>query len=122
MLVTHHNIYPALFRQDNTGAEMPARPRFEDHGEFPQGDRYEAVAWSVPESEAFPEGVKYSFQYLGPDDEQVLRYDNANDAHGVGRHHRHHRDEVEGIEFEGLRSHYRRFLDEVETIHEREFA
>jgi len=87
---------------DNTNVPMPATKIFED--------------------DEFPEGLKYSFQYLGPADEEILRYDNANDAHEVGRHHRHHRDEVEGIEFEGLRSHIEQFLEEVETIHEQEFA
>lgn len=52
----------------------------------------------------------------------MLRYDNANDAHGVGRHHRHYRGDVEGLAFEGLRSHLERFLEEVETIHDNEFA
>jgi hypothetical protein len=86
------------------------------------GQRWEALAWDVPQTDGFPEGLKYSFQYLGPADEEILRYDNANDAHGVGRHHRHHHGEVEGLEFEGLRSHIQKFLDEVETIHEQEFA
>lgn len=40
---------------------MPARRIFETTDEFPAGDRWEAVAWEVPESEQFPEGVKYSF-------------------------------------------------------------
>jgi hypothetical protein len=65
---------------------------------------------------------KYSFQYLGPADEEILRYDDATDSHGVGRHYRHYSGEVEGIEFEGLRSHIQTFLDEVETIHEQELA
>ena len=76
----------------------------------------------VLERAEFPEGLKYSFQYLGPADEEVLRYDNAHDRRGVSRHHRHHHDEVKGIEFEGLRSHIEKFLEEVETIHEQEFA
>lgn len=104
------------------GEEMPATKVYEDDDEFPEGDRWEALAWAVPESADFPEGVKYSFQYLGPADEAVLRYDNANDAHGVGRHHRYYRDEVEGIDFEGPKSHITKFLEEVETIHEQEFA
>lgn len=107
---------------DNTGDRMPVSKVFEMDDEFPPGDRWEAIAWEVPESEAFPEGVKYSFQYLGPDDRAVLRYDNANDAYGVGRHHRHYQGEVDGIEFDGLRSHLRKFLTEVKTIHDREFA
>lgn len=99
---------------------MPVKA-FEAADEFPAGDRWEAIAWSVPESEAFPEGVKYSFQYLGPDDEAILRYDNANDAHGVGRHHRHHCGTVEENEFDGLASHVERFLEEVHTIHDRTY-
>lgn len=75
--------------------EMPATKVYEDDDEF-------------------PEGVKYSFQYLGPADEAILRYDNAHDAHGVGRHHRHYRGEVEGIDFEGLLSHIETLLEEVE--------
>jgi len=101
---------------------MPATKIFEDDDEFPEGDRWEASAWKVPESNESPDSVTYSFQYLGPADEEILRYDNPNDAHGVGRHHRHHRDEVEGIDFEGLPSHIETFLEAVETIHDQEFA
>ena len=101
---------------------MPARKLFEDDDEFPAGDRWEAIVWSVSEGDEFPEGLKYSFQYLGPADEEILRYDNANDAHGVGRHHRHYRGDIEGIDFVDLRSHVKRFLEEVETIDEREFT
>jgi hypothetical protein len=101
---------------------MPARKLFEDDDEFPAGDRWKRTRLRCPTSDDFPEGLKYSFQYLSPADEELLRYDNANDAHGGGRHHRHYRGEVEGIEFEGLRSHLEKFLDEVETIHEQEFA
>jgi hypothetical protein len=100
---------------------MPATKIFEDDDEFPEGDRWEALAWDVPKSDEFPE-AEVQFQDLGPADEEILRYDDATDAHGVGRHHRHYSGEVEGIEFEGLRSHIQTFLDEVETIHEQEFA
>ncbi len=104
------------------GIPMPATKILEEDDEFPSGDRWRILAWDVPTSEEFPEGLKYSFQYLGPGDEQILRYDNANDAHGVGRHHRHYRGEVKGIEFEGLRPHIEKFLNEVETIHDDKFA
>lgn len=107
---------------DNAKLAMPATKIFEAGNEFPAGDRWEAIAWDVPETGAFPTGFKYSFQYLGPDDEEILRYDNANDAHGVGPHHRHYRGDVEGIAFTDLRSHYERFIEEVKTIHDREFA
>lgn len=106
---------------DNTGAQLPATKIFEAD-EFQEGDRWEALAWDVPTSDEFPEGLKYSFQYLGPADEEILRIRQPNDAHSAGRHHRHYRGEVERIEFEGLRSHIGKFLDEVQTIHEQEFA
>lgn len=100
---------------------MPATKVLEEDHVFPTGDRWEAIAWAVPRSDEFPEGIKYSFQYLGPSDEELLRYDNANDAHDVGRHHRHVSGAVQGVEFRGLRSHLERFPQEVDTIHERAF-
>ena len=44
---------------------MTATKIFEEDEEFPEGDRWEALAWDVPKSAEFPEGLKYSFQYLG---------------------------------------------------------
>jgi len=41
---------------------MPATELYRDQGEKPDGSEYEMVAWQVPESEDFPEGLKYSFQ------------------------------------------------------------
>jgi hypothetical protein len=35
------------------------------------------VAWQVPESEDYPEGLKYSFQYMDADGDTILRYDNS---------------------------------------------
>jgi len=68
---------------------------------------------SVPESDEYPEGVKYGFQYVELGTE-VLRYDNS---HGV--HERHHRnlDEPEAIEWSGsVEDHLERFLEEVEEL------
>jgi len=49
----------------------------------------EAVAFKVPESEAFPSGLKYSFHANYLDEEKlILRYDNANDFHAA-KHHKH---------------------------------
>jgi len=44
---------------------MTATKIFEEDEEFPEGDRWEPLAWDVPKSAEFPEGLKYSFQYLG---------------------------------------------------------
>lgn len=62
----------------------------------------------VPESEKFPEGVKYRLHYGTMDNETILRYDNS---HGV--HERHPPREGEEIEFPGLEALYERFLKEI---------
>jgi hypothetical protein len=54
---------------------------------------------SVPESDTYPEGIKYAFHYGEKGAETpVLRYDNH---HGV--HERHDGETVETIEFPGYR-------------------
>jgi hypothetical protein len=45
-----------LFYVDNTDALMPATKIFEDDDEFPERDRWEALAWDVFRSDEFPEG------------------------------------------------------------------
>lgn len=79
------------------------------------GERYaEVEAWAVPESDRYPDGVKYSFQYGALDGETVLRYDNFPDHPGAPVHHKHTREgSVEGIEFDGIAPLYQRFKDEV---------
>ena len=78
------------------------------------GDRFAAVrAWSVPTSERYPEGVKYSFQYGTVDGETVVRYDNFPDHPDATTHHKHTPDGVESVDFEGIRALYHRFKAEV---------
>jgi hypothetical protein len=72
---------------------------------------YRAIAWRVPESEAYPEGIKYRFHYGTFEGETILRYDNS---HGV--HERHTPTGVSIVEFVGLWEHYRRFRLEVERL------
>jgi len=63
----------------------------------------------VPESEQFPEGIKYGFHYGRKGEENpILRYDNH---HGV--HERHQGDDVEEIDFPGYESLLRRFIREL---------
>lgn len=74
------------------------------------GDRLVRIrVLRVPESEKFPDGVKYAFHYgeKGADD-PILRYDNH---HGV--HERHEGETVEEIEFPGAEQLLRRFIDEL---------
>jgi hypothetical protein len=74
----------------------------------------EVEAWSVPESDRYPEGVKYSFQYGEFDGDTVVRYDNFPDHPDAPNHHRHDEDgAVEGIDFDGLAPLYERFRSEV---------
>ncbi|EMA40706.1 hypothetical protein C448_12561 [Halococcus morrhuae DSM 1307] len=100
---------------------MPRTPRFQDDTELDDGSRYEMIAWEVPTSNEYPEGIKYGFQYMTVDGTTLLRYDNYTDAEtpGESRHHRHHyREGVADIEFSDLRNHIRRFKDEVDQIHD----
>ncbi len=70
----------------------------------------------VPESDAYPEGVKYSMHYGDYDGTTILRYDNA---HGATKgHERHTSAGIESIDFEGWRALFQRFRREVRE-HER---
>jgi len=65
------------------------------------------------EDSSYPGGYYYHFQYYNrSEEEELLRYDNTSDAHGVGPHHRHG-EEVTGLEFAGLAAHVEQFLVEV---------
>ncbi|MCH7873668.1 MAG: hypothetical protein IH965_00020 [Gemmatimonadetes bacterium] len=93
---------------------MSAMLVYSANNEFEDGNRYEMLAWSIPESEEYPEGIKYRFQYMDEDGSTLLRYDNSHHREGVGMHHRHTSDSVEGMEFEGLTTHIRRFKEDIE--------
>lgn len=79
--------------------------------ETEDGNVVRVKAMRVPESEEFPEGVKYRFHYGTLAGDTILRYDNS---HGV--HERHTEDDLEEIEYPdgGLVELYDRFLDEIE--------
>ena len=85
-----------------------------------RGRRLAAIQATSRVDSGYPSGYYYRFQYYDTDaEEAILRYDNANDAHGVGPHHRHLFDEVTGVTFRGLESHVLRFTIEVLEIHAR---
>ena len=99
---------------------MPATVVYRDEDEKPDGSRYEMVAWQVPASEDFPQGLKYSFQYMDADGETLLRYDNSPYHLDIGRHHRHTpRDDITKLEFTGLSDLINDFQTEVNAIYER---
>lgn len=79
------------------------------------GDRYaEISAVRVPESDRYPEGIKYSMQYGNVAGETLLRYDNFPDHPEAAHHHKHLADgTVADVEFEGLQALFRQFKSEV---------
>ncbi|MDJ1432869.1 DUF6516 family protein [Halostagnicola sp. A-GB9-2] len=96
---------------DDTDAKHVMGREFEFDGTY-----VEAEAWVVPNSDRYPEGIKYSFQYGTTDGETIFRYDNFPDHPGVGRHHKHNSDDpddVENVDFTDLESLYKRFKQEV---------
>lgn len=98
---------------------MPARVVYRDENEKLDGSRYEMVAWQVPSSEDFPQGLKYSFQYMDADGDTLLRYDNSPYHLDVGRHHRHTPEgDIMKLEFTGLSDLVNDFQTEVNEIYE----
>jgi hypothetical protein len=98
---------------------MPATVVYREENEKPDGTRYEMVAWQVPVSEDFPQGLKYSFQYMDADGDTLLRYDNSPYHLDVGRHHRHTpAGDVTKLEFTGLPDLIEDFQHEVNEIYE----
>ena len=77
---------------------------------FADGSVLRVRVLAVPESEKFPDGVKYRLHYGTDDGETRIRYDNS---HGV-----HERHTPEGLdddyEFPGYNAVQERFWDEVE--------
>ena len=92
---------------------------YEDEGTFDDGSRYEMIATAVPESDDYPNGVKYRFQYMTRDGQTILRFDNFPDHPGVGRHHYHTPDGVYDIEYVGLNAHVRTFYREMDERRKR---
>lgn len=98
---------------------MPATVVYREENEKPDGSRYEMVAWQVPVTEDYPEGLKYSFQYMDADGDTLLRFDNAPFHLDIGRHHRHNLDgDIESLEFTNLPHLIERFQNEVNTLYE----
>lgn len=54
---------------------MDTVPRilYDDADEFVDGTRYEVIVYEVEASNAYPEGERYSFQYMDADDSTLLR-------------------------------------------------
>ncbi|PSP37241.1 hypothetical protein BRD20_10425 [Halobacteriales archaeon SW_8_65_20] len=98
---------------------MEATVVYEDRGSFDDGTRYEMIATAVPESDQYPEAVKYRFQYMAEDGRTVLRFDNFPDHPDVDQHHYHTTDGVyDDIEYTDLETHIRTFHAEMDDYRE----
>ena len=92
---------------------MPATRRYRDANELSDGSQYEMIAWSVPASADYPEGIKYGFQYMTENNRTLLRYDNYTDQHGSQHHRHHYREGITSLDFEDLDSLVDKFHKEV---------
>lgn len=69
--------------------------------------------------EEYPGGWFYRFQYYNPEEEPILRYDNAHDDDELGWHHRHVADgEDTELPFHNIVSHITLFFQEIAHIME----
>jgi len=95
-----------------SGEDDGAKLVVDEHVDLPDTGWFVSVTVHVvPESEAYPEGVKYSMHYGTYDGETILRYDNAHPE--VKGHERHTQGTVERIDFPGWEALFERFRREV---------
>jgi hypothetical protein len=93
---------------------------FKDEDTFDDGTRYEMIATAIPESDDYPEGFKYRFQYMAEDGRTLLRFDNYPNHPGVDRHHYHTPTGVyDDIEFTSLEAHIQQFYTHIDDRRER---
>ncbi len=71
----------------------------------------EIVAWKVPKSKFYPEGIKYSFAFLY-ENKRTIAFDNYNNK----GHHKHYFDKKEPYEFESLEETANQFFMLVEKF------
>ncbi|MFC6763568.1 toxin-antitoxin system TumE family protein [Natrinema soli] len=98
-----------------------AETLLDDEFTYDDGSRVVVTAHLVPESEEYPTGIKYRFQYMDAEGNTLLRFDNA-PHHDVGNHHEHRDEDIEAVAFESLTEHYQRFKHEVDTIYDQRNA
>lgn len=90
---------------------------YKDSHTYEDGSRYEMVVTEVPQSEEYPEGIKYRFQYMSNDGQTLLRFDNYAGHPGVSRHHYHTTDGVyDDIEYTGPKDHVQKFYDRMDAL------
>ncbi|WP_132061039.1 toxin-antitoxin system TumE family protein [Halorussus amylolyticus] len=93
---------------------------YEDSDTFDDGTRYEMIATAIPESDEYPDGVKYRFQYMAENGRTLLRFDNFPDHPDVDRHHYHTPEGVyDDIEYSSLKAHVQAFYEKIDDYRTR---
>ncbi len=67
--------------------------------------------WKIPRSKYYPEGIKYSFQFIS-NNKRILGYDNYNNE----GHHKHMYHKKEKFDFTNMKYLKERFTKEVERL------
>jgi len=62
-----------------------------------KGNFIEIIAWKVPKSKFYPEGIKYSFTFVN-ENKRTIAFDNYNNE----GHHKHHLNKKEVYRFKNL--------------------
>jgi len=76
-----------------------------------KGSLIEIVAWKVPKSKGYPEGVKYSFAFIYKE-KRIIAFDNFNNE----GHHRHYFDKKEMCKFKSLEETANKFFNLVDEF------
>lgn len=71
----------------------------------------EIVAWKVPKSKFYPEGIKYSFTFVHQN-KRTIAFDNFNNE----GHHRHYLDTKQSFKFKSLEYTSNQFFKLVEEF------
>ncbi len=75
----------------------------------------EIVAWRVPKSENYPEGIKYSFTFVHKNN-RIIAFDNFNNE----GHHKHYFDKKEAYYFKSLEETSSLFFKLIEEFEEKQ--
>jgi hypothetical protein len=90
---------------------------YRDADTHEDGSQYEMIVTEIPQSDDYPEGIKYRFQYMTDDGRTLLRFDNFPDHPGVDRHHYHTSDGVyDDIEYTGPEDHVQKFYEQMDAL------
>jgi len=71
----------------------------------------EIIAWKVPSSKSYPEGIKYSFTFIHKN-KRAIAFDNYNNE----GHHKHYLDKKEPCNFKSLEETSNKFFNLVEDF------